>query len=216
MTSTVFKKSAFISLLAHLAIFGIFGVSFGRRLPAVDYGNVVFQGCVLNNFDFGLPHIGASLGLTGYSKNKLHSLENKHSIESLRIQTKSDCLAGQGYLKPPVLVSAVSEKQAFIQKFKMPLKNKERTAVMFYPRLPPYFSLYFKDRQVVHMELMFQIVHGPQHSPISIKRKISSGNLEADLLCMRYINHYLFVQQGMFASSGWQSVKIELSPKNDR
>jgi hypothetical protein len=216
MTSVIFKKSALISLLAHLAVFGIFGVSFGRRLPVVNYGKVIFQGCVLNNFDFGLPNIGASLGLASYGKSKLHSLENRHSIDSLRVQAKSEGLSGSMYLKPAVLVSAVPEKQVFIQKAQVPFKNKERTAVMFYPRLPPYFSLYFKDRQVVHMELMFQIGHGPQHSSISIKREISSGNLEADLLCMRYINHYLFVQQGMFTSSGWQSVKIELSPKNDR
>ena len=86
---------------------------------------------------------------------------------------------------------------------------------MFYPRLPPYFSLYFKDRQVAHMELMFKITSSLKNSSISIKRKISSGNLEADLLCMRYINHYLFVQQGIFTSGDWQAVKIELSAKND-
>ena len=41
-----------------------------------------------------------------------------------------------------------------------------------------------------------------------------SGNLEADLLSMRYINHYLSVQQQMFPVNKWQVVKIELSAQN--
>jgi len=49
---------------------------------------------------------------------------------------------------------------------------------------------------------------------ISLRRKISSGNLEADLLSMRYIGHYLFIQQEGFASNVWQTVKIEFSPRS--
>lgn len=214
MIATTFKKSVIFSLLGHLTIFSVFGVSFGSRLPAVDYGNVIFQGCVLNNFDLNLPPV-ESRRLTGSNKD-LSILVNKLRVEDLRGQTKSDIFPGAGYIKPVALLPFISEKQAFVHKFAAAARNKERTAVMFYPSLPPYFSLYFKDRQVVHMELMFKLTPRLQNSSISIKRNISSGNLEADLLCMRYINHYLFVQQGIFASGDWQTVKIELSAKNDK
>jgi hypothetical protein len=214
MIGTNFKKSVIFSLLGHLTIFSVFGVSFGRRLPIVNYGNVIFQGCVLNNFDLNLSLLEGRR-FTGSSKKDLGILADKLSVEDLRGQTKSDIFPGAGYTKPIALLPFISEKQAFVHKFAPAARNKERTAVMFYPRLPPYFGLYFKDRQVVHMELMFKVTPRLQNSSISIKRKISSGNLEADLLCMRYINHYLFVQQGIFASGDWQTVKIELSAKND-
>jgi len=48
-----------------------------------------------------------------------------------------------------------------------------------------------------------------------IKRKISSGNLEVDLLTMRYIGHYLFIQQKRFTPNNWQTVKIDLSEKEN-
>ena len=214
MIGTVFKKSVVVSLLGHLTVLGVFSVSFSRRLPPVDYGNIIFQGCVLNNFDLNLPLV-KDRDLAGSSKKNLSILANKLNVDALRGQAKSYGFGVGAYAKPGVLLPFVSEKQALTHKFAPLLKKKKRTAVMFYPRLPPYFSLYFKDRQVAHMELMFKITSSLKNSSISIKRKISSGNLEADLLCMRYINHYLFVQQGIFTSGDWQAVKIELSAKND-
>jgi hypothetical protein len=86
---------------------------------------------------------------------------------------------------------------------------------MFYPRLPYHFALYFKDRQTVHIELMFQVISGAQRNSILVKRRVSSGNLEADLLSMRYISRYLFIQQRGFAPNKWQTVKIDLSTAND-
>ena len=74
-------------------------------------------------------------------------------------------------------------------------------------------QLYFKDRQLAHIELAFNIISGQKINPVVVKRKISSGNLEADLLSMRYISHYLYIQQAAFPSDVWQEVKIELSPK---
>ncbi|MGE5197021.1 MAG: hypothetical protein ACM3IL_00745, partial [Deltaproteobacteria bacterium] len=75
--------------------------------------------------------------------------------------------------------------------------------------------LYFKDRQAAHIELMFNVLPDGKSNSMDIKRKISSGNLEVDLLTMRYLSHYLFIQQAGFPANKWQTVKIELSPKND-
>jgi hypothetical protein len=86
---------------------------------------------------------------------------------------------------------------------------------MFYPRLPEHFLLFFKDRQVVHIELMYNVAPRYKTNVITLKRKISSGNLEADLLSMRYIEHYLFIGQTKFVKNKWQTVKIDLSAKHD-
>lgn len=87
---------------------------------------------------------------------------------------------------------------------------------MFYPRLPHYFNLYFRHRQAAHIELMFNISASATASSIIIKRKISSGNLEVDLLSIRYIGNYLFIEQSRFPHNTWQTVKIDLSTKNDQ
>ncbi|MFA5155976.1 MAG: hypothetical protein WC532_01105 [Candidatus Omnitrophota bacterium] len=208
MTSAFFKKSIAISLLGHLTAFSLFSVSSGIRPIPADYGKMVFRGCVLTGFDFNRPVISRSAA----SRLNLKRLTDKAGTEGLKAEIKpTDAYLG-GDIKPAVFAPGALEKQPFIPVFSLPSAlNKQRTAVMFYPRLPNYFSLYFKDRQVVHMELMFKVSSGRQGNPISVKRKISSGNLEADLLCMRYINHYLFVQQKTFGSGTWQNVKIELS-----
>jgi hypothetical protein len=88
--------------------------------------------------------------------------------------------------------------------------------LVFYPELPYYFSFYFQDRQVAHIELSFSIIMTADgREEVDVKRRISSGNLEADLLSMRYINHYLFIQKERFTPGAWQKVKIELAAKND-
>ena len=120
-------------------------------------------------------------------------------------------------LKPGVELPFNIEKSSFIPADIIPevFLPKKDSPIMFHPLLPYQLQLYFKDRQAVHIELMFNIVSLSGKNSILIKRKISSGNLEADLLSSRHINHYLFIQQARFPRDSWQTVKIDLSPKND-
>jgi hypothetical protein len=96
----------------------------------------------------------------------------------------------------------------------LPAQRKD-SSIMFHPLLPYQLQLYFKDRQAVHIELQFKIEPGMGRRSIAIRRKISSGNLEADLLSIRYMQHYLFIQQARFSPDTWQTVKIDLTTKND-
>jgi hypothetical protein len=89
--------------------------------------------------------------------------------------------------------------------------QQKESVLVFHPLLPYQLQLYFKDRQTVHIELMFNIISGRENKAIVVKRKISSGNLEADLLSLRYISHYLFIQRARFQPNNWQTVKIDLS-----
>jgi hypothetical protein len=99
--------------------------------------------------------------------------------------------------------------------FQTYLPLKKESVLMFYPSLPMQFVLYFNDRQTVHLELLFNISTSGKANPILIKRKISSGNLDVDLLAMRYIGRYLFIQQNKFPKDTWQSIKIDLSAKSN-
>ena len=67
----------------------------------------------------------------------------------------------------------------------------------------------------MHIELVFNLISQGNSKTIVMNRKISSGNLEADLLTKRYLGHYLFVQQGAYPADSWQTVKIDLSAKED-
>jgi hypothetical protein len=92
----------------------------------------------------------------------------------------------------------------------------KESVVMLYPRLPPHFSLYFTDRQTVHIELRYTAITQGQTHAVILRRKISSGNLEADLLAMRRLSHYLFIRQADIPLDSWQTVKIDLSLRNDQ
>jgi hypothetical protein len=116
------------------------------------------------------------------------------------------------YFKP-VAVELQAEKKLFLERVPVfnTLPQQRAPVLLFHPLLPYQLQLYFKDRQDVHIELQFKIHETLTRNAIEIKRKISSGNIEADLLSLRYISHYLFIQKGGFQTNQWHPVKIDLS-----
>jgi len=219
MITKVFKNTLIISLLGHTTIFSLFSFSFGYKIPKVDYAAVSFWGGILRTSDLKpLPQARAidvrNIRNRGIKENFVREF-NINPIE----KTDKGYLGDFGYyLKPAAFLGIKDEKAIFIpENTPIPLPHRGQIpAIMFYPSLPHHFLLYFKDRQLAHIELMFNIISGQKINPVVIKRKISSGNLEADLLSMRYIGHYLFIQQAAFPFNIWQTVKIELTPKDDK
>ena len=202
------RKPLFISLIGHLVCFGIFSFSFGERILKADYTGVSFQGAILNNAD-----------LINRPFFKFPQIKNifKERVDILKLDKTNKAYLAQEkyYLKPAVNLVLNENKVNFIPKpeLKPPASTRKESVMMFYPQLPYHFLLYFKDRQIVHIELEFNIASGQESNSLMIKRRISSGNLEADLLSMRYINRYLFTQHKNFAREKWQTVKIDLSKK---
>lgn len=209
MSKGVFKKSLIISCLGHLAAFGLFTFSFGNKLPYLGPSNNYFWGTVLPR---------ASLEETSSiltNKNNFFLFLGPQMIPKGNI-SKQD-LIRKYYFKPSASLGVPSEKLMGAYVFKEPnsLQQNQKQPLLFYPELPQHFLLFFKDRQAVHIELMFNILLGSKINSIYIKRKVSSGNLEADLLTMRYISRYLFIEQSRFPKNSWQTIKIDLSTKND-
>ncbi|MFH1269646.1 MAG: hypothetical protein ABIH75_01125 [Candidatus Omnitrophota bacterium] len=211
MTNTVFRQAVVISLLGHLTLFGIFILSFGPRIPDADFSRVCFWGAVFRASDLikSTPPYDA-----GYKKS---ATLGKSEISVLDKVKQEDFLAYRDYSKPPVSLVFNQEKIALVQESApiLPILARKETAIMFYPRLPYHFALYFKDRQTAHIELAFQVNSADKRNFVLVKRRISSGNLEVDLLSVRYISRYLFMQQRGFVPDKWQIVKIDLSTLND-
>ncbi len=213
------KKTIGLSLLGHVTIFSIFSFSFGYKTPKVNYVEVSFWGGILRASELKPYSSPAVINMQNFRNRRIKEIFVKKSdIQSIDAAIGGHPWVYGYYLKPAAFLKTASEKPFSIQeKTSLLLSHKkEVSAIMFYPSLPHHFLLYFKDRQLAHIELMFNIISGQKINPIVIKRKISSGNLEADLLSMRYISHYLFIQQAAFPSNIWQQVKIELSPKDDK
>lgn len=210
MKNRIFRNTIFISLLGHITVFGIFSFSFGYRVPANNYAQIYSWGGILNSYDL-IPFLPQA------SRNNKFYFRPSIKIAPPDTAKKEYTLVSQYYLKPQVFLSGGEEKLSFKQRLPAAssiAKQKEQV-IMLHPQLPVNFLLFFKDRQAVHIELMFSLADSMGTSSTAIKRKISSGNLEADLLSMRYISHYLFLQQTRFGQDKWQSVKIDLSAKND-
>ncbi len=211
MRNTVLSKTIFISLLGHLTLFSIFNLSFSNIILKYDYTSVSFWGQFLYNSQVRPP-------LPSQDSSYIRDLFiRKPDTSALDKVTQEAASLTRYYLKPPVSLLFNTKKGTFIKKYppiSLPARRRE-PAIIFHPLLPYDFTLYFKDRQVAHVELMFNIASGPAGNSIFIKRKISSGNLEVDLLVSRYISRYLFIQQANFTANNWQAVKIDLSAKND-
>ena len=239
MIGVTLKKTVLFSLLGHLTVFGIFSFSFGNNIPRMDCTSVSFLGSILSGYDLTQPFFTPQ-GYCEIEKAGLISSQNLNTQDRIIKQSfinKPDMLAldktsreykltpslyagdrviSNPYLKPTVNLLFNKDKVIFASRptlVSMPPVRKD-SVIMFYPHLPAHFLLYFRDRHVVHIELMFNIISNNKTNSIVIKRKISSGNLEADLLSMRYIAHYLFIQQADFPPNNWQTVKIDLRPKN--
>jgi hypothetical protein len=212
ISQSPFKKTIIISMLGHLAIFCIFGISFGRIVYKVNYGNLSFWGQVLNNLQVSKP----SPAVKGLSYRVISHSPRYYLSPISRPQEPYPWSAG--FVKPHSILASNSKKAFFIEKSKIQLfqVRKIKPAIIFHPLLPYSFTIYFKDRQIAHVELMFKTTDVQQLNPIIIKRKISSGNLEVDLLCKRYIERYLFMHRYTQAiNSNWQTVKIDLQAGYD-
>jgi hypothetical protein len=138
-----------------------------------------------------------------------------HKAESappkeLKINTYA---ASKGFIRPRVVLDFGLGKNTLMRKVAPDrfVPKKAEQGIVFHPVLPYDFTLYFRDRQIAHVELSFNIRSSAQRNVIDIKRKASSGNPEVDLLTMRYISRYLSIQQTSFSFDTWQTVKIDLS-----
>ncbi len=204
MTLSVLKKAIFISLLGHFIIFTIFTFSFGKKIPQADFSSVKFWGQIMPLFSVNCPKLKTKLpGL---------SISGARVIYSNPVTNSGDLsFLPESYERPAYFLPFNAEKVIFLKEIN-PISGMQRKepAIIFHPLLPYSFMLYFKDRQIVHVELIFNIVNKKRTS-IMLKRKISSGNLEVDLLTLRYIGRYLSMQKARFASGLWQAVKIDLS-----
>jgi hypothetical protein len=205
MNALDLRKIVSISLAGHIAVLAFlpfFGLSLCPSQARGAFKPVVFCGSIPYGF-FVTPSL--ALPRTLITRN------TKPLIVPL--SAPQDPLTYDYYVKPQAAVSAISFRQAVKSPAIVADSPKRRDPVLLlHPLLPYQFDLYFKDRQAVHIELEFFIAQSSDRNFVSLRRKISSGNLEADLLSMRYIGHYLFIQQARFMPNSWQSVKIEFSP----
>ncbi|MFA6217216.1 MAG: hypothetical protein WDL87_06170 [Candidatus Omnitrophota bacterium] len=203
-------KTILISFLGHAALFGVFSFTFGNRLADSRRPDVNFLGSILLAPDIAISNDYRYESVTeSIFLKKISSSFLKKSRDGLRIQAL-------GEIKPSLSAGILVKKSNYFYHASSTtgMHIPKDSVIMFYPLLPQHFTLYFQDRQSAHIELL--CIAGMDQKPSStiIKRKISSGNLEVDLLAMRYIGHYLFIQQNHFQEGTGQTIKIDLSTEN--
>jgi hypothetical protein len=214
------KNPFLVSLLGHIVLFSMISFTFSSRVQKADYAGVSFLGQLL--VESQIKPQGALVTAFGLGKNanrkEIEDINSRLIGSSLGIKKAKEDFGYlyADYLKPKVSLAFNQQKGIIGQSYPSRIfARKREPAIMFYPLLPYTFPIYFKDRQVAHVELEFQIKPQPLKNSIMVKRKISSGNPEVDLLSMRYIKQYLFIKQANFSLNDWHTVKIDLSAKND-
>jgi len=209
--TALFRKTVLISLFGHLTFFSIFNFTFSGRSADFLHTDISFWGGVLSNSQIIRPEAAAPRNIR---QLKVHP----KAMPGPAKETNTAFLTGLPAVKPHVSPVSNEVKQPPPEKGQMPWIKQPKVkepVIIFHPALPYDFSLYFKDRQVAHVELDFKVNPKEEPEAIIVKRRVSSGNLEVDLLSLRYIEHYLFIQESRFTPDKWQTVKIDLTGKND-
>lgn len=212
MINPALRSSFIISIFSHFAIFSIFSLSFGSKIPELKSHYVSFWGNVLPR-----SQVAVDSGIIIPAQKKNITL-SRPSFEKLRKQLHPPANL---YLKPHIGLQAAAEmgavkgKPVFKSASLVSFPKKKEQQILFHPLLPFGFTIYFKDRLIAHVELEFNIITGRKRNSVAVKRRVSSGNLEVDLLSKRYIERYLDIEQAAFTPDIWQAVKIDLSAKND-
>lgn len=216
MVNTAFKKILAGSIICHLAVFSLFSLSLNNRSAYPQYTSFCFLSRLfavspimdLAKFKF---KNGQGLFFTNQNLPWINKLDGRSVLPVyapykpiMKVQLRS-------------LSGTVAGKENLPNNFGLILAPPKRKGqeIMLHPVLPYDFSLYFSDRQIAHVELMFSVGALDNPNYIKVKRRVSCGNLEVDLLSMRYIERYLFIQHMRFQPASWQTVKIDLSGKND-
>lgn len=208
MSSPVFRRALCLSLAGHLCVGVLFSFSFGRRLPMAGSTPVAFWG------QFLLPSelVPKQLVMPPSFQQAFFSRPIvSHFVSYAR--PAQGILLPQACFKPPTPVAFPIEKRVYTQAMPTPapLVSQRQSVLLLHPQLPYQFSLYFRDRQIAHIALACTVAAPSGRQVVMVRRTISSGNLEADLLAMRSIERYLLMQQGRLTAGLWQTVKIELS-----
>lgn len=205
------SKYLAISLLGHAVLFFMFSFSFGPKPSLIEYPVVNFRGSVLTDLD--LKYFSPAHTFTLSPRGNIIDVRHKPAAAVAAKISEPGTFFAADSVKPAMPAGFKNDKPVFFEKAVLPESAKIKPVIMFYPKLPPYFNIYFQDRQMVHIELLFNISGDRPATAITVKRKVSSGNLEADLLSIRYISQYLFIQRLRFRPDSWESVKIDLSTK---
>jgi hypothetical protein len=207
-------RSWFASLFSHAVLFGLFSLSFGFKLPPADYTRVFFLGQLFRPSQVISPQDAVLKDNSKAGGIQMVFRNNPSRFPAGEKQGRA-VYGEEILLKPAFYLPGPQEKEIFMVKNApaIPGPPKKEQSFIFHPILPYSFPLYFKDRQVAHVELMFKITPEGSRREITVKRKISSGNLEVDLLAQRAIGRYLFIRQKSFSPNDWQTVKIDLSAR---
>ncbi|MFA5275671.1 MAG: hypothetical protein WC417_02120 [Candidatus Omnitrophota bacterium] len=202
MTGIAFRKILGLSLLSHFTVFSLFSFSLKGRITDFDQTSFYFFGRLFS----ATPLIIQS----NFKPVKPKSL-------LFRTTSSEPLLPPPPYYRPVLATGFLAEKEGLPDSFNLaPVMPKMKAPeIIFHPLLPYGFALYFNDRQVAHVELKFNVDDRDNPNYIKIKRSVSSGNLEVDLLTMRYIQRHLFIERLKLKPSSWQTVKIDLSQSND-
>lgn len=191
-----------LSTIAHAAVLSWFGVTFnGSYAAGTRHPPIVVWGRMLRS----APGTQAQAGVRRPAE--------AGRVEGLpRPERVFNGPGSQQPRKPARFEAVLSAKRSFSYAAAPEgVYRKRDSVVMIHPLLPFQLQMYFKDRQSVHIELMFRIIVTGSRRQVLVRRKISSGNLDADLLCARYLGHYLFIEQARFVPNTWQTVRIDLS-----
>lgn len=202
MNNTGLRTVLFFSLAGHILLLALIDVYIKPDL-FLPPAPLIFLGEILHKEENKLSFPAVAGTKKILLKASLPEVKNKSDLADFGFYNKPESrggFSGQKVTGTAFLADAMGGGAD---------KNREERALFFYPKLPHNFILYFNDRSTVHIELDFFVASSG--NVVEVKRRVSSGNLDVDLLVWRYVSQWLFVHRKQLKPDSWQTVKIDLS-----
>jgi len=206
-SNTGLFMAVIISLVCHTIIFGNVGLIFGDKIARNTFKltKIFFLGPILQESDYNTE----TDSRPGDYVSKLNTRIMIGPVKA-RPEQLDDFGRSAEVINKPVVFASANSKTAYFKPAGAFESRKPGSSIMFYPNMPYHFMLYFKDRQTAHMEVTFYV--SDQGRITGLKRRVSSGNPEVDLLIMRNLTYFLNLCKSNLSSNSWETVKIDLSP----
>ena len=208
----------FISLILHILCLDNVNFTFAKRENKDNstYDKILFLGSILEGSEYSLRLAANRNNLTPSESTDSTSLLYSRFIAPLLLKVDVSSVYGsvpepKGLIKP-FLANFADNKIVYFTPVSGLLRKTDKadSSIMFFPKMPYHFLLYFKDRQTAYMEVAFYV--SPEGKIMKLEKRISSGNPEVDLLIMRNLAHFLNISKSNFTLDSWRTVKIDLKP----
>jgi hypothetical protein len=210
-----FSVSFFVSCFWHIGLFSIILINFPDARLKTNNNDIVFLGSFLKDYDF--------VQNEDYSRQaKIPDYYFKTARQNLLILDLNDYAKLDSFIDKPLAYyfekevyreEIYSSIEEFLSKnIALKQRPQEVEADLLDSSNLPDFKIYFRDELPRYVK--FNLYINPTGRVGFLKKTISSGSFDADMIAQRFVNRLVF-DKSAYGRSHWQTIELNLKHDTD-